>query len=357
MKVDRENLLRALESVRGALSPIETVAQSDCFAFRDSRVLTFNGEVSASAPCPLKGITGALKAAPFLEMIRRFPDKMLDVTKANDKLKIKGQRRSYTPALQSEIDEAFGAIGTVERWQPLHADFCDAVNMVAAVTTDDVNTKFNTTCVHVHPNYVEAHEEIQICRWNLETGFGEESLLRASGMKAVPVLGMTEWGETERWMVFRNPDGTELACSKFMLDDYSDLNDPLNDFELVSKVSFPKMLIEVIDRAGLLTKERGRGRDHVLVELTKGAIKVTGSGVSGEIREKKGVAWDGPDLSFYTLPKVFAEVLKRSSEVELSTQMLRIGGGSSPWTYQLCLQVPEDLDGAGKEEEVSDAEE
>src|SRR5687768_12406403 len=58
MRVDRENLLRALESVTAGLAHREIIEQSGSFVFKDGNVITFNDEIACTATSPLK-IQGA----------------------------------------------------------------------------------------------------------------------------------------------------------------------------------------------------------------------------------------------------------------------------------------------------------
>ena len=80
MKVNREELLRNLESVQAGLSRREILEQSDCFVFGGKRVVTYNDEVSCRGPSGLDdSFRGAAKADKLLEVLREYPVEGVEV--------------------------------------------------------------------------------------------------------------------------------------------------------------------------------------------------------------------------------------------------------------------------------------
>ncbi len=74
--------------------------------------------------------------------------------------------------------------------------------VVEAAGTDD--EEFLTVCVHVHPDFLEATDRRQGCRFHIPTGVSRSFLVRASSLRHVAALEPTDVGETDQWVHFKN---------------------------------------------------------------------------------------------------------------------------------------------------------
>src|SRR5262245_34318554 len=104
MKINREDLLKVLESVRPGLTQAKSglnqgIEQGDHFCFTGSEILTFNGELACRTASPLrKVVQGAVPAEPLLDVLRKRPEEELEIECDGSRLDIvgsKGSRRSW----------------------------------------------------------------------------------------------------------------------------------------------------------------------------------------------------------------------------------------------------------------------
>ena len=77
MIINREELLKQLESVLPGLSTREIIEQSSCFIFKDETVNTYNDEIACSQKSVLK-IEGAVQALPFISLLRKLKEEELE---------------------------------------------------------------------------------------------------------------------------------------------------------------------------------------------------------------------------------------------------------------------------------------
>ena len=91
MKVNRENLLKELESVIPGLSPKEVIEQSSCFVFQDNVITTFNDEIACSIGTALD-IKGAVPAKLLLEVLRKVTDEEVEIKQKKGELSIFGKK-------------------------------------------------------------------------------------------------------------------------------------------------------------------------------------------------------------------------------------------------------------------------
>jgi hypothetical protein len=344
-RVSRTDLLQALEAVQPGLSSTDVLEQSASFVFRKGKVITYNEEVYCRAKSPLPpAVLGAVPAAPLLAVLQKIPDDELDVSTAEGELRLAGKRRrSGVRMAEPQLD--LSAVDRPDGWRPLPDRFTDAVQLVQECAGRDVS-QFLLTCVHVHPDYLEACDNDQFTRYLLKTGAAAPFLLRRDSVKHICKLDMTEVAETEGWVHFRNPDGLVLGCRRYA-EDYPDLSGFLEFHG--ERMTLPRDLDKAAELAAVFSAEN-KEDDAVLVRLRDGWLQVKGVGASGWASDTKKVRYHGPVLEFRVGPAMLAQIANKHNDCEIGAGCLRIEGGK--WTYLASLAAPE---ANGQPQEKADA--
>lgn len=344
MRVNRKELLGQLEAVAPGLSKRGDLEQSDCFAFDGGRVYTFNDEVACSVPCPLE-LKGAVAAKPLLGLLRKLTEDELDVevmaggavpdehVTTTGELVLKGKRRRAGIRMEGELLLPVDSIGTPKGWRPLPEGFSEAVGIVASSAGRD-ESQFVLTCVHIAPEWLEACDQFQLCRYPMATGLKKPMLLRATSLRFVAGVDVTEWGRSDGWMHFRNPVGLMLSC-RSDVENYPSL-DKLLEADGVRTV-WPKELAEAVDKAEIFSGEVADA-NMVEVSLGGGRLKLEGRGPSGWYTEQKKAEYVGEPMSFMISPKLLREIVRRTDHCFVSGNRLRVDGGK--FTYVACIGVP-----------------
>lgn len=347
MKIEREEFLNKLETVKAGLSPREFVEQSSCFVFSEGMVMTFNDEVACRMKLNLK-LTGAIQAATLLEILGKLTDPELDVQE-NDKgeVEFRGKRKRFGVTKDAEIFLPIDKVETPEKWKELPKEFTEAIGLVHhCVSTDE--SKFLLTCVHLHPDYVEACDNLQFMRVKVPTGLKNSVLVRGTSVIHIVSLGMTHIALTKSWVHFKNQDGLIYSCRRYS-EDYPDLTK-----EIIVKgddVTLPKGLVEAADRAAVFAENKA-GDPLVDVNLTSGRIEILGEGVSGWYRERKKIAYEGMSIRFLIAPELLKHISERYNEAVIDGTKLRLRVEGGQWEYVTALGRPKDPD----EDEADDEE-
>ena len=88
------------------------------------------------------------------------------------------------------------------KWKPLPDGFIAAVDMAARCASRD-ESQFVLTCVHFHPERIEATDDVQVIQCPIEMGLEKPTLVRRSSMGHVIGIKAAEFAETENWIHFR----------------------------------------------------------------------------------------------------------------------------------------------------------
>lgn len=331
--VNREQVLHTLENVSPGLSQREIVEQSNCFILTKKEVIAFNDEVACRAPNPFKDITGAMPAEKLLELLRKLPDDDLEVRRENGELLIKGKGKARRAGIRLE-EKVTLPIDTLEKpteWQALHEDFGEAIGTVQQCASQD-QSRFEITCVHIHPKWVEAYDVFQICRWRLPTGVQQSVLVRQSSIQHIATAGMTEFAETEGFIHFRNPAGLILSCRRY-LEEFPEVGKWLKMEG--DKVKLPKGLAEACEKSEIFSKENG-DINLVTVKLAPGKLTVRGQGVSGWYEEtKKCQEYNGNPIEFMVSPTLLTELVKKHNDCLINSDQIKVEVGRYVWTAVL----------------------
>jgi hypothetical protein len=330
VKMSREELLAVLESVQPGLSTREVLEQSSCFAIKDGVVMTYNDEVACQSPIKLKGIQGAVQAAPLLVVLRKIADEEIEVTQGDGELLIRGARREAGIRMENEIHLPIDQLDPPGKWKPLPAEYAEALSMVQECAGKDL-TKFATACVHLHPKYMEAFDNYQLMRFKIKTGVENSTLVKRDSVKHIISVGVTEFSESKAWLHFRNPAKLVISCRRFD-EEFLDLGKHL---EVDGKaISLPKGLVNAVDCAEVFSVENADD-NQLIVEIKPGKMRVKGQGVSGWYRETKKVKYQGPELHFMIAPKLIKAITVKHNEAIINDSRLKVDGGR--WVYVTCL--------------------
>jgi DNA polymerase III sliding clamp (beta) subunit (PCNA family) len=323
--VIRRDLLKSLESVAPGLSKKEVIEQSSCFVFKGGQVITFNDEVACSTSCNLD-VEGAVVADPLLSLLGKLQEDELEVDAVDGELVVKGKRRKAGIRLESEISLPVDGIETPEKWKKLPAEFLEAVGVVQNCVSQD-QSQFVLTCVHLHPEQVEACDNFQLIRFPIKTGLTKPTLVRGTALSGIASMEVKEFSETENWLHFRGPSGVILSCRRYM-DKYPDIG-PLLECK-GEKVKLPKGLDGVIDKAKVFSE----GDGNVVVELRSGKTRITGRGVNGWYSEVMDTEYAGEDTRFAISPKLLLEITKQTEVMTVAEGRIKIDSGK--FTFVVC---------------------
>ncbi len=329
MRINREELLKQLESVLPGLSTREIIEQSSCFVFEDDTVMTYNDEVACTIDSCLP-IQGAVQALPFVSILRKLKEETLEIRVQKEELLIKGKRKRIGIRMEADILLPIEAVEMPKTWKDLPDDFADAVAVVQLCAGKDM-TKFALTCVHLHHKWIQACDGFSAARYRLKLDIDRPTLIRKESLKNVLSLDMTEFGEAENWIHFRNSSGLVLSIRRWE-----------ESFPKISKLlrvegietSFPKGLIEAAEKASVFSIDNAEDNE-VIISLQPNRLQITGVGATGYYKEIKKIRYKGQSLSFKIAPDLLIDLVRRHSSYEISTDKLKVTTGK--YTYVTVL--------------------
>jgi len=333
MRIEREELLKKLESVLPGLALKPVIEQSQCFVFTEKNLVTFNDEVACSVENPFK-FEGAIPAKPLIQLLHKLTEKEIEIRFVEGEMLIRAGKKKSGISMEHEVTLPIEELDETGDWSKLPENFSKAVKIVATCSGKD-ESQFVLTCLHIHPKYVEACDDFQAIRYPLKIKLDESVLIKQNSIKTIIGLDMTEWSHTDNWTHFRNPSGLVLSCRKY-LEKYPDLSKILaikgKDFKLPSNIE------KIVSNAEIFLSDN-IANDSIMVRMKSGKMELKGEGPSGWYKETQIIEYDGDPISFAIPPKLLVEISKKSNSCQLGESGLRVDGDG--FAYVTCIEKVE----------------
>ena len=338
MRLEKDKLINQLEMVRAGLSSRELIEQSSCFVFHDGYVLTFNDEIACRIKTDMK-IEGAVQASRLLAILEKLDDPELDLreNEANE-LEFKAKRKLFGMTKEAEIFLPIDQVETPGEWITVPKDFAAAVGKLKHCVSTDAS-KFELTCIHITPKFMEACDNLQLMRFKCPSDLERPVLVRGATLSQMISLGMHEMSLTKSWLHFRNEAGLVLSCRAFA-EDYHDLG-PLLKVEGGSELKLSGALKEASERAAVFAADIV-GDPFLEVTLKEGKCIIKGQGLTGWYKEQKAVHYDGPAMKFIISPALLDYVTQEHKDVVISDTKLKAKGAN--WAYVTVLGSKEEAE-------------
>lgn len=368
MKIKREEFLNDLHMVRAGLSSKELLEQSNCFVFKDGYVFTYNDEIACHKKTDmiLGGAVPAQKLLASLEKLKNDewlevyhnPDGQLEfrnlVYSKTDKKWFRGTRNfSFTRDVEIllPVEKITDEMPKENQWGKLPENFSNVIDKVKDCVSSNEADNWSLTCVHIHPKWIEACNNLQLMRYHVALGHKVPILIRGVAISNIVGLGMTHISASPNWIHFKNGNGLVYSARKFV--------DPfpagMDEVLVVNgkKITLPQTLVNAGEIAALW------GADHIQgVETTltfrlappkqgarNGSVLIEGRGLSGDFyKETLPCAYSGPPLEFMLTPSLLKHIVSNYRDAQITDRKLKAVGGvpgkSGYWEYVSVLSRP-----------------
>jgi len=299
-------------------------------------VVTFNNEVCCKIKTGLApSFEGAVKAEPLRAVLENLGEDtvLFDVRgePPAQTLVVRGEARAAQVKIRMEADILLPVeeVEKPEYWDALPAKFPDAVKLVAQAAGTNID-EFLTTCIHVHPNWLESCDRWQATRYRLDTGVDEPFLVRAKSLLPMASMDMTDMSVTPGWVHFRNAKVRYSA--RRHLEKYPSLEKMLATTG--EHIKLPEGA-EAAARLAEIFSAENKDNNKVMVTLASDLMTVTGQGSHGEAEEPLRMNYRGDPTQFRVAPDLLVKMVKDYKTCQIAPGMMRVDG--EDWVHATVL--------------------
>ena len=343
MKISREKLLWALEMTKPGVATKEVIEQSTKYIFWNGRVLTYNDEISVSAPLEDSTLEGAVEAKPLYDLVSRLEDENLSLSHDENSLRIKTSRINVKLPLQP-VALPFPVLERFENpgeEKPVPENLMQALRFCAPCCSTNLG-RIALTCVHVTKDFAEATDGFQAVRYRFAgTMPVEEFLIPAAAVRELSGYEITAIfennDEEDTWIHFSAKAGVRFSVRK--IDVQFPAVDKILTLDESIPIRFPADVIGAVNRAKIFASADGTGLDKLKVRLDSGKLTFLAEGEFGHFEETCEVDSEA-SASFATFLDPLRNALTNSSECQFAKNRISFSGEN--WQYVIAVTKDEE---------------
>lgn len=341
MKVNREELVKALTTVKPGVASTDIVAQASAFVFSEGRVYSYDDEIAISAPCPLDSdFEGAIYANELLGLLSRMKSETVSLDfEKGDEIRIRGGRSHAGLKLLKQIEIPLDQLGDQKSWKLLPENFVKAVGFCSGFTGTDV-TKPAVTCLNIRRSSIEATNNQHLVEYILKTPIRDNMMIPSSSIKKLISIKPTDYcsppAEKENgrrsWVHFKNQGDVRFSC-RLGAGEFPGLA-AIKEKPL-SPINFPMEIADIIERSTAIDSE-----DHsIVITIEDNQMTIEKKGRWGWFKETARVRYKGARISFLTSNLSFKDIFDPKAVVSISEKndMLKIA--HEDFEYYSALQL------------------
>lgn len=329
MKIDKKELLTALEKVKPGVTSDDHIEQANTFVFKDGFVITYNDEISLCHPVTNLDIEGSIVADEFYKLLKKLKDDYVTVTVTGTEIQLKSGKAKAGLILEKDIKLPLKEIGAYGRWRKLPDEFSRFARFAMGACSNDYSRPV-LSCVNVRKDgMIQGTDSCRIVNCNLDRRMPvQDFMVSARSIKEIIKIEPIRIAESKGWIHFTNREGTIISCRTYE-DDYVDI-DPFLEVK-GEEVEFPKAIIEVIDRARIFAKRDSILDERITVTLNSKEIIIEGSSTTGWFQEKIPAEYDGVETTFSIAPYLLADILNETGKFIIGKNSVKFTGDG--WVY------------------------
>ena len=337
MKINKSQLLEALEIVKPGLANKEIIEQATSFAFMKDRVVTYNDEISISHPIEGLDLYGAIQAEALYKFLGKIKKDELDLELKDNQIILTTGRAKAGLAIQAEITLPLESeISEKGKWKKLPENFNKFMFMAMNACSKDMSKPL-LTCVNVRKDgIIEGCDNYRIinCDFGMEM-LVDTFLIPASSVADVVKLQPTKIANGKGWMHFLNAQDTIISC-RIIEEVYPSTSHLLNIKGI--RLILPNTTNEVLDRAMVFSK-RDRALDEMVdVSIADRRFKMTAKNDSSWFEEDVNMKYDGEPIQFSITPHLLKSILLETKECLISDNNSVLKFEGEGWQYMSMLR-------------------
>ncbi len=339
MKINRKELVEALEVVKPGLGTKGFIEQAPFFAFMGDRIITYNDEISISHPIDGMDLTGSIQASEFYTLLSKLDQDEIELEVKDSEVRLKSSRVRAGMTLHSDIKLPLEEVSGLKGWKKIPEKLLECMRFVSFSCSRNLSVPVLTS-VYVHDDVVEASDNFRITRCHLSSKIPVESFMipsRSSSSRPIEALARHNYSEmcqSKGWVHFRTESGTIFSCRVYE-GKFPDTSAVFNvDGE---EIVFPEVLDKMLDRASVFAKRDTRSDEVIHISLGDNKILVKSSSEAGWFEEESNAEYSSRPIEFLVNVHFMKEILPKMRKCILGNSRLKFVG--EDWEHVIALAL------------------
>lgn len=334
MKIDREILLKALDTCKPAIAAKEMITQSTCFAFTGEHIVSYDDQLAIQVPFKTEFV-GAVSANELHGLVSRAKGEFVEFEIEDEVLTVKSGRARAGIPFQDAVLLPLEEIVHDAKFAKLPSDFVMALMFCSPVVSRDFSKQL-LTCVHISTSLAEASDSFRLAQHTFSSDgkITHDFLIPGNACREIIKFNPSTYAVHGGWAHFKNATSAVISCRIFS-EKYPNTANVLKMQE-TQDVEFPDEADDMIERASAFFKEDNDRDEQILLSFSKGKMEMSCQSVRGWFKENARVEYTGDPVVLAITPSFLKGILKDSKHAVIDpTKMLF---AENNWKYLTLLR-------------------
>lgn len=310
MKINRQELLETLKTIKPALSTKDIVENSNTFIFTKNEIITFNDKMSIGIGFETD-FECLVPADEFYKLLTEIDSENIDFKIKDDKLLFNTGKIKASLSVHPIDEEILKTIrpDSKLKWNKLPEDFSEGLSLCAFSTSKDM-THPALTCVNVNENEIISSDNLRISLYKLSEPVKDSFLIPASSVQELVKFEITRYCLQDSWVYFKSRNKVTF-CSRTVESEFPDCSHLLDVKGI--KFKLPKDIKKSIKISSIMADGNFDIDKKIDVELSDGKIKCKGQNQSGWVESEAELSYKKDDIKFSINPDFFSHILDKAT--------------------------------------------
>lgn len=331
-KINRKELLNALEKVRPGLASTEVVEQATSFAFLEGKVATYNDEISVQHPVAGVDFIGAVKAQELYRLLEKLPEEEIELFKEGNEIRLKAGRKKAGLTLFEEVTMPLQEAETDGKWKPVPDGMMEglAFSLFSCARSSSMPV---LSCVHVtQEGTIESSDNHRVTQY-----FASPTKLKPFAVPATSVKAMERYdfdmiSQSPGWVHLKSKQGTVFS-SRIFGGNYPDIQKAgIMKVDGIA-VIFPQSIDQILTRAQVFCGQNDE--ESVTVSLSPDTLQIQAKTDSGWFKEETRAKYKGEPVQFRINPTFLQQITKTIRKCILGETKIKFIGDN--WEHVISL--------------------
>jgi len=275
MKLNRQEFIDILSTLKPALAKKDIIEQATHFVFTGKEIVTYNDKICIRYPLETT-FKLSVKAEEFYKVISNIKEEEIELDFNSKELLVSSNsvKSGFVISEDEKIEELVGTIGEPSKWHKLPEDFLEGVSMCMFSASKN-QTQGIFCCINIKDDVIIACDNDNgiASQYFLDDKMKESFLIPAISVAELIKLNVVEYGMKESWISFRT-ENKVVFSSRIEKGDYADIS-KFFEFEFI-RFRLPDKFKELVDTSCILADGDFDVDKEIDVVIDEGKISCKG---------------------------------------------------------------------------------
>lgn len=318
MKINRQELINILNSIKPGLSKKAIVEQATHFIFTGHEIITYNDRICIIYPFTTD-FSCSVPAEEFYKILSNIHREEISIDYKEQKLyiKAKGINAGIVTDTGDSILKMVDILDldyAIEFQNDIPEDFIHGMSMCMFSASKDMTIPV-LSCLFVNGKNIASTDDYRISQYKMKSRIKGKFLIPATSVMELVKFDIVKYSILDSWVFFFTKENM-CFCAKTIKGDFPDYEPFIKDFDEIS-IALPEDSKEMIEAACILSEGDTEQDKEIDIQIKDNIISIKGENKIGWVESQTSVKFDN-NAKFCINPFFLLKILNKTNIMHLA---------------------------------------